>query len=131
MILTSTRFCRRPSGLPGQLACLDSKELLPGSEIQPRLCHRSRHLAAPHAKHSGVRSGSGTRRRSCPPWTGVLSRTIVLALADRRLNYETLQPHFVVGVQAPVIVIDEQAGCNVVRVYRGQRPLYHIPRSSY
>ena len=62
MILTSTRFRRRPSRLPGQPFRPTPKDLLPGPETQPAPGDRHQHLAAHHAQLGKLRSASGARR---------------------------------------------------------------------
>jgi hypothetical protein len=61
--------------------------------------------------------------------TGVLAGAVVPVLLDGRVRRQPFKPHFVIVVQATLVVVDEYAGRNVLRIYKGQRPLYHIPLS--
>jgi hypothetical protein len=69
MILTSTRFRRRPPRLPGQPFHLASKDPLPGAKIETALCHGDHNLL-PHHLPLQVRIGivlarPPASRRSC------------------------------------------------------------------
>jgi hypothetical protein len=59
----------------------------------------------------------------------VFAGVIVPVLADGGMRRQFLQPLLIVLVQAILIVIDEHTGSNVHSIYKGQRPLYHIPLS--
>ena len=48
MILTKTRFRRRPSRLPGQAFRLALKDPLPGAKIEAAIGDGDHHLAAHH-----------------------------------------------------------------------------------
>jgi hypothetical protein len=99
MILTNTRFRRRPSRLTGQPFRLASKDPLPGAKVEAAIRHRHHHLAAHHAQHFELRSASGVRRQPVPSsWTGVLAGAVVLVLTDGHVGGETFQPLFIVGV---------------------------------
>ena len=58
------------------------------------------------------------RRSGCAtaPWAG---------LVDRRVGCQLFEPHLVVMVQATFVVVDEHASSNVLRIYKGQSPLWY------
>jgi len=51
------------------------EDLLPRAQIRAPVAHRHDQLASHDAQLCELRSASGPRRRPCPSWTGVLSRT--------------------------------------------------------
>ena len=75
MILTNTRFHRRPSRLPGQPVRLALKDALPRAKgsgeqsetILPTVGHRDHNLAAHHAQLRELRSASAASRRCALP----------------------------------------------------------------
>ena len=54
------------------------------------------------------------------PWAGPACGP---ALADRRMRRQIFEPHLVIMVQATLIVVDEHAGRNMLRIYKGQSPV--------
>ena len=45
---------------------------------------------------------------------------VVLVLADRRVRSQLFNPNFMIVMQATLAVVDEYAGCNMLRVYKGR-----------
>ena len=138
MILTNTRLRRRPSRLTGQPFRLASKDPLPGTKVQPAVGNRHHHGFAwrPMTRNScELRSASGGRQRcSLVPLGMNLAGAVVppasgSAMAGRREGGQPLQPFFVIGVQAPLVVIDKHRCGNVHCVHKDQCPLCGIPHS--
>jgi hypothetical protein len=95
---------------------LPVKDPLPGAKIEPAVGHRHDHLAT-HDLPLQVRVGI------------VLAGAVVPILVDRCVRCKFFEPHLVIVVQAALIVVDEHARSNVLRIYKGQSPLYRIPLS--
>jgi hypothetical protein len=96
MILTSTRFRRRPSRLTGQPELPALKDPLPVAKIQTAVGHRDHHLAAHDLPlHMGV--------------SIVFGGVIVPVLPDGRMGGQPLQPLLVIHVQAPLVVVSQKA----------------------
>jgi hypothetical protein len=87
MILTNTRFRRRPSRLPGQPFRLALKDLLPRAKIKPAIRHRHHHLSA-HDLPLQVRVGIPVTAFR----TGVFAGAVVLVLADGGMGGQPFQP---------------------------------------
>ena len=60
----------------------------------------------------------------------VLAGVIMPVLADGGMRRQLFKPDLVIVVQATLIIVDEHAGRNVLRIYKGQYPLCGIPLSS-
>jgi len=141
MILTNTRFRRRPSRLTGQPFRLASKHPLPGAKdfgelsraVQAAVGHCDHHFAAHHAQHL-VAFRFRCASAACPfvqdrglPQASLAGAVVQPAsrpaLAGRCVRCQPLQPLFVVRAQAPLVVIDEDAGSDV-RQYSTLRGIY-------
>jgi hypothetical protein len=84
IILTSTRFRRRPSRLAGQPFRLASKDLLPRAQVEPPVGDRHDDLATHHAQLGELRPASDGRLRCpCTPSRTGLAGVVVAVLADR------------------------------------------------
>jgi hypothetical protein len=59
----------------------------------------------------------------------VLAGPVVAVAADRLVRGQLLQPVLIVGVQTPLIVVDEHAACDMHGVYKGQHVFLHMPLS--
>jgi hypothetical protein len=121
MISTSTRFRRRPSRLPGQPFRLALKDPLPGAKVQSTLCDRDHDFAA-HDLPLQMRVGIVLAGAVVQPAPGP-------AMADRCVWRQPFKPHLVIVVQATLVVVDEYAGRNVLRIYQGQYLPCGIPHS--
>ena len=104
--------------LPTPAVELPVEDPLPRAKVEPALGHRHHHLA-PHDLAFQVGVGI------------VFAGIIVPVLADGRMGSQSLQPLFIVLMQSVLVVIDEHAGRNVHRRYKGQSPLHHIPLSCH
>jgi hypothetical protein len=102
--------------LPPPPIKLPVKDPLPGAKVESAVRHRNDHLPPHHLP---------LQVRVCI----VLASAIVLVLANRRVRRQPFEPHLVIMVQATLVVVDEHAGRNVLRIYKGQSPLYRIPLS--
>jgi hypothetical protein len=94
----------------------DSQDLLPRPKVESpvRDCHH--HLAAHHLSFQvGV--------------AVVLAGAVVAIAADRLVRCQLFQPLLVIGVQAPLVVVDEHAGGDMHGVYKGQHIILHMPLS--
>ena len=89
---------------------------LPRAKVEPAVGHRNHHLAAHNLP---------LQVRVCV----VLTRPVVPIMVNGRVRRQPFKPHFVIVVQATLIVVDEYRCGNVLRIYKGQSPLYHIPLS--
>jgi hypothetical protein len=58
----------------------------------------------------------------------ILAGADVLVLTDGRVGRQPLEPHLVIVMQATLIVVDEYAGRNVLRIYKDQCPPCDIPQ---
>jgi hypothetical protein len=56
----------------------------------------------------------------------IFAGVIVSVLPDGGVGRQLLQPLFLILVKAVLVVVDEYAGRNVLRIYKGQYPLCHI-----
>jgi hypothetical protein len=102
--------------LPSPAVKLPVEDALPRAEVETAVGHRDHHLAAHHLALQ-MRVGI------------VLARPIVPILVDRCMRRQLFEPDLVVMVQATLVVVDEYAGSNVLRIYKGQSPLCGIPLS--
>jgi hypothetical protein len=110
MILTNARFRRRPSRLTGQPFSLASKDPLPGAKVEAAVGDSNHHLAAhnlPLQVGVGIILTGAVVQPACGP-----------ALADRRMRRQLFEPHLIIVVQPALVVIDELAGRNVLRIYQ-------------
>jgi hypothetical protein len=92
------------------------KDLLPSAKVKATVRHGDHHLAAHHLP---LQVGIGV----------ILAGTVVLILAGRRVRGQPLQPFFVIGMEAPLIVVDKHTRSNVHRIYKGQHVISHVPLS--
>ena len=92
--------------LPPAPVELPVEDLFPGPEVQQPFgdCH---HYLAPHDLPLDVR-------------IGIVFPCVVPVLADRLVRGELFQPLFVVMVQAGFIIVDEDRGRDVHRIYQAQ-----------
>jgi hypothetical protein len=108
--------------LPPSAVEVAVKDMLPGAKIETSVDHGDNHFAAHDLTfHMSV--------------SVVFAGVIVPALTDGRVGGQPFQPLFIVGVQTPLVVVDEHAGRNVRQystlhgIYKGQSPLCRIPLS--
>jgi hypothetical protein len=115
MILTNTRFRRRPSNSKASRhGC--AQDLFPGAKLQAAVSDRHHHFAA-HDLPFHMRVGV------------IFLGAIVTVLADRLVWSQFFQPVVVILVQAALVVVDEHTCCDMLRVYKGQHIYAHIPHS--
>jgi hypothetical protein len=102
--------------LPTPAVELAVEYLLPRAKVEPPIgdCHDD--LAAHHlALQVGV--------------AVVLAGAVVAVAADGFVGCQFLQPLLVIGVQAPLVVVDKHAGGDMHSVYKGQCVISHMPLS--
>ena len=93
---------------------LEVKDLFPRAKIQPPSGNRDHHLA-PHDRSLQVRIRV------------VFPGAIVLVLRMRLLRRQFLQPHFIVVMQAALVVVDKHTGGDVHRIHQHQS----LPHSAF
>jgi hypothetical protein len=93
-----------------------TQDPLPGAKVQTTIGHRDHNLAA---------HDLALQMRVCIVFAGV----IVPVLPCGCMGGQTLQPLLIILVQAILVVVDEHTRRNVLRIYKGQSPLYRMPLS--
>ena len=114
MHLLADNFDQHP--LPSPAVELPVENPLPGAKIKPAVGHRDHHLAT-HDLALQVRIGV------------VLTGSVVPILVNRRMRRQPFELDLVIVMQAALIIVNEHTRSNVLRIYKGQSPLYHIPLS--